>query len=111
MIAQSSDAFCQWTITRLWGCAPWVNQVQDYGWIVGTGFSFGGCAGSEGQMKVVINQLMQVHNNAVFIGSQADGDPLYQFEVFRPVNKYEGTLDGFEVAIQHLFDNQLWCIS
>ena len=43
--------------------------------------------------------------NAVFIGSEADGDPLAQFEVFRPVNKYEGTLDGFEVAVQHLFDN------
>ena len=41
----------------------------------------------------------------VFVGSAADGDPLAQFEVFRPVNKYDGTLDGFEVSVQHLFDN------
>ena len=80
-----SDAFCQWTASQgYWGCAPWVNQVQDYGWIVGTGFTFG-CAGS-GRSEAGCVPSDAGAPNAVFIGSQADGDPLYQFEVFRPVN-------------------------
>ena len=99
-----SDAFCQWTASQgYWGCAPWVNQVQDYGWIVGTGFSFGCAASGRSEAGCVASDFG--NPNAVFVGSAADGDPLYQFELFRPVNKYEGTLDGFEVAIQHLFDN------
>ena len=99
-----SDAFCQWTASQgYWGCAPWVNQVQDYGWLVGTGFTFR-CAGS-GRSDAGCVPSETGNPDAVFIGNAADGDPLAQFEVFRPVNKYEGTLDGFEVAVQHLFDN------
>ena len=80
-----------------------MNQVQDYAWIVGTGFSFG-CAAS-GRSEAGCVTSTGGDGNAVFVGSAADGDPLAQFEVFRPVNKYEGTLDGFEVSVQHLFDN------
>ena len=95
-----SDAFCQWTASQgYWGCAPWVNQIQDYAWIAGTDFTFGCAASGRSEAGCVGD------GNAVFVGSEADGDPLAQFEVFRPVNKYEGTLDGFEVAVQHLFDN------
>ena len=99
-----NDAFCQWTASQgYWGCAPWVNQVQDYAWIAGTGFSFG-CAAS-GRSEAGCVTSTGGDGNAVFVGSAADGDPLAQFEVFRPVNKYDGTLDGFEVSVQHLFDN------
>ena len=51
------------------------------------------------------------NNDTVFVGSEASGDPLAQFEIFRPLNKYEGTLDGFEVAVQHLFDNNFGVIA
>ena len=44
--------------------------------------------------------------NTTFISS--DSDPLYQFALFMPVNRYSGTLDGFEVAIQHLFEDSNW---
>ena len=104
-----SDAFCQWTASQgYWGCDAWVNQVQDYAWLVGTGFSFSGCPGrtEDGCAKNELNG-----NDTVFIGSAASGDPLAQFEIFRPVNKYEGTLDGFEVAVQHLFDNNFGVIA
>jgi TonB-dependent receptor len=102
-----SDAFCAWT-NYGWGCDAWVNQVQDYAWIAGTGFSFNGCPGrtEDGCAKNELN-----NNDTVFVGSEASGDPLAQFEIFRPVNKYEGTLDGFEVAVQHLFDNNFGVIA
>ena len=101
------NAFCAWT-GYSWGCAPWVNQIQDYAWIAGTGFSFNGCPGrtEDGCAKNELN-----NNDTVFVGSAASGDPLAQFEIFRPVNKYEGTLDGFEVAVQHLFDNNFGVIA
>ena len=41
--------------------------------------------------------------NAVFIGNS--DDPFYIFNLAQPVNKYDGVLDGFELAIQHLFEN------
>ena len=44
--------------------------------------------------------------NTTFVS--ASGDPLYQFSIFKPVNKYSGTLDGFEIAIQHLFTDSNW---
>jgi TonB-dependent receptor len=97
-----NNAFCAWT-GYTWGCAPWVNQVQDYAWVAGTGFTFR-CSGS-GRSDAGCVPSETGNPDAVFVGSAADGDPLAQFEVFRPVNKYEGTLDGFEVAVQHLFDN------
>ena len=99
-----TDAFCQWTGSQgYWGCAPWVNQVQDYAWIIGTGESFG-CAAS-GRSAAGCVTSTGGDGNAVFVGSGADGDPLAQFELYKPVNKYDGTLDGFEIAVQHLFDN------
>jgi len=101
-IADDTGQFCAWT-GYTWGCDAWVNQVQDYAWLVGTGFSFR-CAGS-GRSDAGCVPSETGNPDAVFIGSEADGDPLAQFEVFRPVNKYEGTLDGVEIAVQHLFDN------
>ena len=44
--------------------------------------------------------------NTTFVS--AEGDPLYQFSIFKPVNKYSGTLDGIELAIQHLFTDSNW---
>ena len=101
-VADDTGQFCAWT-GYTWGCDAWVNQVQDYAWLVGTGFSFR-CAGS-GRSDAGCVPSETGNPDAVFIGSEADGDPLAQFEVFRPVNKYEGTLDGVEIAVQHLFDN------
>jgi len=44
--------------------------------------------------------------NTAFLSSSTD--PLYQFALFQPINKYSGTLDGVEVAIQHLFEDTNW---
>ena len=44
--------------------------------------------------------------NTVF--KSGPNDPLYQFSIFKPVNKYSGTLDGFEIAIQHVFTESNW---
>jgi len=44
--------------------------------------------------------------NTTFVSSPTD--PLYQFALFQPINKYSGTLDGVEVAIQHLFEESNW---
>ena len=38
-------------------------------------------------------------------------DPFYVFNLAQPVNKYSGDLDGFEVAIQHLFENNFGVIA
>ena len=32
-------------------------------------------------------------------------DPLYIFNLAKPINQYDGTLEGVELAVQHLFDN------
>ena len=44
--------------------------------------------------------------NNIFVST--DGDPYYMFSIFKPVNKYSGTLDGFEIALQHLFEDSNW---
>ena len=61
-----------------------------------TGFSFG-CNGAADCIADANN------GNAVFIGNS--DDPFYIFNLAQPVNKYDGVLDGFEVAVQHLFEN------
>jgi len=81
----------------------WINQIQDGAWLLGTGLSYV-CAGSSRSASGCVASDYG-NPNAVFVASASDGDPLYQFEVFQPVNKYDGTLDGIEVAVQHLFDN------
>ena len=89
--------------------AGWIDNVTDTAWLLGTGGSYL-CDGS-GRSAAGCVASDFGNPNAVFIASAADGDPLYQFEVFRPTNKYEGTLDGFEVAVQHLFDNNFGVIA
>ena len=95
IVPANDDALCQWTASQgYWACG-WSN-AYDWAWLNNTGFSFG-CNGSTDCIADANN------GNAVFIGN-AD-DPLYMFNLAKPVNKYSGVLDGFEVAIQHLFDN------
>ena len=44
--------------------------------------------------------------NTIF--KSGPNDPAYMFSIFKPVNKYSGTLDGVEIAIQHLFLESNW---
>ena len=95
IVPENDDALCQWTASQgYWACG-WSN-AYDWAWLVNTGFTFG-CNGSTDCIADANN------GNAVFIGNS--DDPFYMFNLAQPVNKYDGVLDGFEVAIQHLFDN------
>ena len=93
----TDDDFCQWTSTQGWWACGWTTAV-DWAWLNNTGFSFG-CNGADD----CIANPTTAHNNAVYI-SNGD-DPLYQFNLAKPINEYEGTLEGVELAVQHLFDN------
>ena len=64
--------------------------------LVNTGFTFG-CNGASDCIPDANS------GNAVFIGNS--DDPFYVFNLAQPGNKYDGVLDGFELAIQHLFEN------
>ena len=95
IVPENDDALCQWTAPQgYWACG-WSN-AYDWAWLVNTGFTFG-CNGSADCIPDPNT------GNAIFIGNS--DDPFYVFNLAQPVNKYDGTLDGFEVAIQHLFDN------
>jgi len=95
IVPENDDALCQWTASQgYWACG-WSN-AYDWAWLVNTGFTFG-CNGSADCIADANN------GNAVFIGNS--DDPFYMFNLAQPVNKYDGVLDGFEVAIQHLFEN------
>ncbi len=59
----------------------------------------------EGDQPYIPSTGISGQNN-IFIS--ADGDPYYRFSIFKPVNKYSGTLDGFEIAVQHLFEDSNW---
>ena len=59
----------------------------------------------EGDQPYIPSTGISGQNN-IFIS--ADGDPYYRFSIFKPVNKYSGTLDGFEIALQHLFEDSNW---
>ena len=91
----NADALCQWTAPQgYWACG-WSNQF-DWAWLNNTGFTFG-CNGQEDCFADPGN------GNAVF---QSNGDdPLYMFNLAKPINQYDGTLEGVELAVQHLFDN------
>jgi TonB-dependent receptor len=95
IVPENDDALCQWTASQgYWACG-WSN-AYDWAWLVNTGFSFG-CNGAADCIADANN------GNAVFIGNS--DDPFYIFNLAQPVNKYDGVLDGFEVAVQHLFEN------
>ena len=95
IVPENDDALCQWTASQgYWACG-WSN-AYDWAWLVNTGFSFG-CNGAADCIPDANN------GNAVFIGNS--DDPFYIFNLAQPVNLYDGVLDGFEVAVQHLFDN------
>ena len=95
IVPENDDALCQWTASQgYWACG-WSN-AYDWAWLVNTGFSFG-CNGAADCIPDANN------GNAVFIGNS--DDPFYTFNLAQPVNLYDGVLDGFEVAVQHLFDN------
>ena len=90
-----NDDFCQWTANQgYWACG-WTQEV-DWTWLNTTSFSFVclDAADCEGDPTT---------GNAIFTSNS--GDPLYIFNIAQPVNKYDGTLEGIELAVQHLFDN------
>ena len=94
-VPANDDALCQWTAPQgYWACG-WSNAL-DWTWLNNTGFTFG-CNGAADCFADPGN------GNAVF-QSNSD-DPLYVFNLAKPINQYEGTLDGMEIAVQHLFDN------
>ena len=43
------------------------------------------------------------HDNAVHVGSAED--PLYIFNIGMPTNRFGGTIEGLELAVQHTYDN------
>ncbi len=95
IVPENDDALCQWTAPQgYWACG-WSN-AYDWAWLNNTGFTFG-CNGAADCISDANN------GNAVFIGNS--DDPLYMFNLAKPVNKYSGSLDGFEIAVQHLFEN------
>jgi len=81
-----------------WACG-W-STAYDYAWwfVSGETFTCGNLENCIPNPGVVFP-----HNNAVHIGS--DEDPLYQFNIALPTNRFGGTIEGFELAAQHLFDN------
>ena len=87
-----NDDFCVWS--GGWACG-WTQEV-DWTWLNTTSFSFVclDAADCEGDPTT---------GNAIFTSNS--GDPLYIFNIAQPVNKYDGTLEGIELAVQHLFDN------
>ncbi len=103
IVPENDDALCQWTASQgYWACG-WSN-AYDWAWLVNTGFTFG-CNGAPAS-----DCIPDVNNgNAVFLGNS--DDPFYIFNLAQPVNKYSGDLDGFEVAIQHLFENNFGVIA
>ncbi len=103
IVPENDDALCQWTASQgYWACG-WSN-AYDWAWLVNTGFTFG-CNGAPAS-----DCIPDANNgNAVFLGNS--DDPFYIFNLAQPVNKYSGDLDGFEVAIQHLFENNFGVIA
>ena len=94
-VPTNDDALCQWTASQgYWACG-WSN-AYDWAWLVNTGYTFG-CNGQSDCFADPGN------GNAVFQSNS--GDPLYIFNLAQPINQYDGTLDGWEFAVQHLFDN------
>ncbi len=101
IVPENDDALCQWTASQgYWACG-WSN-AYDWAWLVNTGFTFG-CNGSTDCIPDAGN------GNAVFLGNS--DDPFYIFNLAQPINRYSGDLDGFEVAIQHLFENNFGVVA
>ena len=90
-----NDDFCSF---QGWACG-WTNET-DWQWAITTFVWNGDYKCKEGVADCENDPTTQ---NAIYL-SNAD-DPLYTFNLFQPVNKYDGTLEGAELAIQHLFDN------
>ena len=96
-----NDEFCgyTWDVGQGgWACG-WTGEV-DWMWaqltnIFPPNYDF--------SCKTETDCINGSNGNAIYI-SNGD-DPLYIFNLAQPVNKYDGTLDGLELAIQHLFDN------
>ena len=93
---ENADALCQWSGPQgYWACG-WSNQY-DWAFANLTSFAFtpAGC----------VSECFQdaTNPNAVFFGDE--NDPLYIFNIAQPVNLYDGTLEGIEIAVQHLFEN------
>ena len=93
---ENADALCQWSAPQgYWACG-WSNQY-DWAFANLTSFAFtpAGC----------VSECFQdaTNPNAVFFGDE--NDPLYIFNIAQPVNLYDGTLEGIEIAVQHLFEN------
>jgi TonB-dependent receptor len=78
----------------------WMNDFHHMGWVavamangtdVSAGFPWGQCQ-YDGWWRC----------DPGYIDGQP-GDPLANFEITRPYNKEKGSVDGFEIVLQHLF--------
>ena len=105
-----NDEFCAWTggfgtpeqgaIDQGWWACGW-TQAVDWQYMLTT-MPWG--PDYDYSCKTDVDCINDPGNgNAVYYSNA--GDPLYIFNLAQPVNKYDGTLEGAELAIQHLFDN------
>ena len=98
IVPENDNALCVWS--GGWACG-WSN-AYDWAWLLNTNYSFV-CGDSTACIPDANT------GNAVFIGDE--NDPFYVFNLAQPINQYDGTLDGFEVAVQHLFENNFGVVA
>ena len=94
----SDNAMCDFS--GGWACG-WTNATE-FAWLLNTGYSFV-CNGAADCVPDAST------GNAIFISNSSD--PLYVFNLAKPINSQSGKLDGWEFAIQHLFDNNFGVIA
>ena len=93
-----------------WACG-W-SSAYDYAWWFVTnpnldpnGSNLNNGKFTCGSLENCINNegVVYDHNNAIHIGGP--DDPLYIFNVGYPTNRFGGTIEGIELALQHSYDN------
>ena len=92
---ENDNALCD---IHSWACG-W-STAYDYAWYMLTNETF---VCGDAQDCIPNPGVLFSHSNAVFLGNE--DDPLYQFNIALPTNRFGGTIEGFELAAQHLFDN------
>ena len=94
-----ADSFCQFSAPFYWACG-WTNAT-DWNWLENTGMDYAcGAVSGSASTDCIPDPTT---GNAIYI-SNGD-DPLYIFNLQQPQNSISGDLDGWEFALQHLFDN------
>jgi len=87
LLCEKYDWACPWSTAYDWA---WYNLAEWYK-----------CGSNEDCFNNP--QELYSHQNAIFVGNE--NDPLYLFNIAEQTNRFGGSLEGYELAIQHLFDN------